>query len=119
MIRRRLVRYCPAPSCGEKLVQKPDEPLTKFLKCSTCSKECAEEMRTIGKKTAYSCFCGKPRSVENAPFCSWDHRLIAIKCKSWGFEPNIKQYMKHSEMLQKQQSEIDKACRPDPTQYLA
>lgn len=109
---RRIRRFC--GGCDALLVRREGESVPKFLTRKTCNKECQILLKEKKRNNGSSCFCGNPRNIQNAPYCSWEHRLIAIKCKRWGFEPNLQQYEEHSSKLNAVQKEIEMSCRNAP-----
>jgi hypothetical protein len=116
IIQRRSVRYCKNPNCNCLLRQREGESMAKFILRKYCTPECSKGMKGDNRNV---CFCGTPRDLQHIPFCSWDCRLIAIKCKRWGIEPDMKEYAKKAQELYNKQREIDIRCRPDQNVYLA
>ncbi len=105
---RRIKVLCSV--CSTQLVQRSDESRHSFNKRKTCSPECAAELKRRKQTVTNKCLCGKP-PTNNTPYCSWDCRLIAIKCKQWGIPYTIEDYNKKAAQLSAAQREIDMKFR--------
>jgi len=101
--------YCQI--CNAELIRKPKESLDSYQRRITCSDECARLKRNESKRNCKMCFCGNPQNRDNAPFCSWDCRLIAIKCDRWKIPRSMKLYNKKNEELIAEQRAIDEKFR--------
>lgn len=114
MLIRRTQRFCTNDECGKLLELKQGESIKRFFTRLTCDTFCAEQKRRKRKYTTDNfCFCGRLRTELDSPFCCWEHRLIHIKCKQWGIPSTINGYENHKNMLEQEQSKINKQCRKD------
>lgn len=93
--------------CNKLLVKAEGELDHNFKKRKTCSEECAEALRNTRKTKSKLCFCNNGMSRDHAPYCSWDCRLIAIKCKRWNIPLTMEAYKNHSAKLAEEQRQID------------
>jgi len=93
--------------CPNILIKRDGDTDYKLKKRKTCSDACAEIYRNIKKTHKNVCFCGQPQNRDNYPYCSWDHRIIAIKCKRWGIESSLLGYKERAAQLDAAQREID------------
>lgn len=103
-VRRVLVKCI---VCTNTITKKENELPAAFRKRKTCSDECAEIYRTERKPKLKKCFCGAPQSKDSMPYCCWDHRLIAIKCKRWGIVPTMEGYKERAASLEAAQKEVN------------
>lgn len=110
MLQRRIVRYCEC-GCGEKLARKERESMAHYVKRKFMDRHHAAKRKHVSNP-ANICFCGRPRANES-PYCCWEHRLIAVKCKSWGIELAVEIYESHSNKLKLEQKYHDDRCRPN------
>ena len=96
--------------CGRLLEREESEDGACFSRRTTCRGDCMRkkhsEARVRRAKAAY-CFCGQ-RKPTMEEYCCWDHRLIAIKCRQWGFEPDMKRYQMMMEQLDMEQIKYNK-----------
>lgn len=93
-------------TCSESFTKRRKEEVDSFKKRRTCCKECADILRNLSSKKV-RCFCSKPTEA-GGNFCSWEHRLIFIKCKQWGIMPTIKGYNDNHERLMKEQMNLER-----------
>jgi hypothetical protein len=110
LIKRRIRRVCASADCNEFLVKRSDETTANFLKRATCNTTCAgayRKQKTQENSVGSLCFCGKP-TENDSPFCCWDHRLIANRCKQWRIPISITDYEAYANRLEEEQRLIDR-----------
>jgi hypothetical protein len=103
MLVRRVHRFCSNIDCGELLRIKENETLQNFQKRNTCNTTCSGAYRKQKtQEESQKCFCGRPQD-NGSPYCCYDHRLIAIKCKQWRIPLTLSDYLAYSRRLEEQQ----------------
>lgn len=94
--------------CLCKFGRNPGERQDSYKKRQTCLDETCVKVASQ-KSNIKRCWCGNSQVDEE--YCSWEHRLISIKCKQWGIPLTQKAYDKKVFELESEQSIINKASR--------
>lgn len=102
--------------CNKVLVRKPNEKTSRFNERITCGISCTRKLYQLQNKK--KCFCGEYTNHQGE-YCSWEHRLIDMKCRQWGIEVSIPSYNFHVSMLVYQQNEYDvQTNKKEPSENL-
>lgn len=106
---KKITKICSV--CEGIVTKKVKETQTQFDNRKTCGSEDCVKAARAKKGNNEVCFCGEPSTNTSNPYCCYEHRIIAGKCKMWKIPLSLKAFKAHSTMLEAEQREIDRKFR--------